>query len=80
MACQSLPTIKHCIEAIEMIKPRGLAALEDVTRLEGRPTGHSDFKESRLLYKRVTKKAILRPEFADIMGVEQEAFIYRLAR
>lgn len=63
---------------VEAFKPRGLAALEDVTRLEGRHEKHSD--RVRLLYKRVIKKAVLRLEFAELTDVEQEAYIYRLAR
>ena len=75
VACQSLPTIKECMRAVEALKPRGYAALEDVTRLEGRPNGHPDLKEGRLQYKRVTRKSLLRPEFINLTGIEQEAYV-----
>ena len=80
VACQSLPTIKECMRAVEALKPRGYAALEDVTRLEGHPDGHPDLKEGRLQYKRVTRKSLLHPEFINLTGIEQEAYVYRLAR
>lgn len=76
----SLPTIKQFMRAIEALKPRGLAALIDVTHLPGREKGHPDLKDGGLMHKRVTHKALLRPEFAKFTDVEQEVYVFRLAR
>lgn len=82
VACQSLPTLKENMKAVKHLKPRGLAALEDVTRLPGREQGHRDLKVGGLSlnYKRVARKSLCRDEFAALTDVEQEAYVYRLAR
>lgn len=80
MTSASLPTIKNFVKAVQALKPRALAALYDVTHLPGRPAGHIDLKEGKLKHSRVTLKSLLREQFGALSDIQQEAYIYRLAR
>eukprot|EP00752_Nemacystus_decipiens_P011591 g10293.t1 len=85
VAMQSAPTVKKLMKIVQAMKPRGLAALHDVTHLPGRDFGHWDVAGTqakpvpKLQHSRVTAVSLERPEFAALSGVEQEAYIYRLA-
>lgn len=68
------------MKAVEAMKDRAVAALHDVTHLPDRREGHPDLVKDRLQYKRITLKSLLRAEFAVLAAVEQEAYVYRLAR
>jgi len=68
------------VKAVEGLKPRGFDALNDITHLPRRPPGHIDLKEGKLKFSRITHKSILRPEFQKLSDIEQEAYLYRLAR
>lgn len=86
MATHSLPTVKKFMRLVQVLKPRALAALHDVTHLPGRVPGHHDVYStsknitSKLLHSRVTLVSLERPQFAGLTNIEQEAYIYRLAR
>lgn len=84
MAIQSTPTVKKFMKIVQALKPRGLAALVDVTHLPGRTAGHFDLVKGKLdpklLHSRVTAVSLERTEFAALSDTEQEAYIYRLAR
>lgn len=56
----------------------GLAAMKDVSYLNGRPTSHPDHK--LFDFKRVTLKMICREEFQQMNANEQEVYVFRLAK
>lgn len=76
----SKATLLKYVKIATSFKEAGLEAMKDVTYLNDREKGHSDFNTFGKARAHVTLKMLVRPEFQEATEVQQEVYILRLAR